>query len=468
MARPGRREREEYEELKRRKKRQLERQKNHARMRDYDPYEIEYGMDDYDDIEIDDIEIEEEMPVRRRRSAEDLDRRYQNQNRRPRQGQRRNSSQQKKEAPAKPKGGGLAKVQMAAGGCLLAAFLYLGMIPLHYIAILALLWILLVMAAYRMQNKKKKAGAGRVLACGMILLAAGGCYYSIITKAALDKISVEGQNLADVSGINTAKEPFSIYISGIDVYGEITQESRSDVNIIATVNPNTHEVLLTTTPRDYYVEIPGVTNGEKDKLTHAGIYGIDRSMATLGALYEMEVPFYVRVNFTSLIEMVDVLGGIDVKSDMAFTTSEDSECVMDVKEGMNHFNGKQALAFCRERHNLPDGDNQRGKHQQAVIEAMIKKVMSPMILVCAPKLLDKVSESAETNMTEKQMQSLVKNQLTTLKGWNIHSVAATGTGDRAYCYSYSGNSLYVTIPDMESIANIESMINAVEAGEKLE
>ena len=319
-----------------------------------------------------------------------------------------------------------------------------------------------------MQNRKKKAGAGRVLACSMILLAAGGCYYSIITKAALDKISVEGQNLADVSGINTAKEPFSIYISGIDVYGEITQESRSDVNIIATVNPNTHEVLLTTTPRDYYVEIPGVTNGEKDKLTHAGIYGIDRSMATLGALYEMEVPFYVRVNFTSLIEMVDVLGGIDVKSDMAFTTSEDSECVMDVKEGMNHFNGKQALAFCRERHNLPDGDNQRGKHQQAVIEAMIKKVMSPMILVRAPKLLDKVSESAETNMTEKQMQSLVKNQLTTLKGWNIHSVAATGTGDRAYCYSYSGNSLYVTIPDMESIANIESMINAVEAGEKLE
>lgn len=163
------------------------------------------------------------------------------------------------------------------------------------------------------------------------------------------KIRVEMDFGGNASDDSLTKEPFTVYISGIDVYGDVSQTSRSDVNIIAVVNPNTNQILLVTTPRDYYVEIPGISKGQEDKLTHAGIYGIDASMATLGALYETDINYYVRLNFTSLIEIVDILGGVDVYSDMSFSTGWESGYEMDVQEGWNHFNGEQALAFSRER-----------------------------------------------------------------------------------------------------------------------
>ena len=145
------------------------------------------------------------------------------------------------------------------------------------------------------------------------------------------------------SDVEVKNDTFSVYISGIDVFGAIETNSRSDVNIIAEVNPTTHQILLVTTPRDYYVEIPGISGGQKDKLTHAGIYGVDASMATLEQLYDTNIDFYARVNFTSLITMVDALGGVDVESEYAFTTSDDSALVMNVVQGTNHFNGKQHL-----------------------------------------------------------------------------------------------------------------------------
>ena len=269
--------------------------------------------------------------------------------------------------------------------------------------------------------------------------------------------------------ITTVKdETFTVYISGIDVYGAIETNSRSDVNIIATVNPTTHQVLLVTTPRDYYVEIPGISGGQKDKLTHAGVYGVDASMATLEQLYDTEIDFYARVNFTSLIEMVDALGGVDVESEYAFTTSADSGMVMNVVQGINHFNGKQALAFSRERMNVPGGDNQRGKDQQAVITAMIKKMVSPAILTGANGIISSVSGNVDTNMSEEQIQNLIKKQLAEGASWNIKSVAAEGTGDNQLCYSYSGMPLYVMQPDQAVVDMIKSEINAVENGETLE
>ncbi len=268
--------------------------------------------------------------------------------------------------------------------------------------------------------------------------------------------------------VEVKDESFSVYISGIDVYGAIETNSRSDVNIIATVNPKTHQVLLVTTPRDYYVEIPGISGGQKDKLTHAGVYGVDASMATLEQLYDTEIDFYARVNFTSLIEMVDALGGVDVESEYAFTTSADSGLVMNVAEGTNHFNGKQALAFSRERQNVPGGDNQRGKDQQAVITAMIKKMVSPAILTGANGLISSVSGNVETNMSEEQIQNLIKQQLAEGGSWNIKSLAAEGTGDSQYCYSYTGMPLYVMQPDQTAVETIRAAINAVENGETLE
>lgn len=261
---------------------------------------------------------------------------------------------------------------------------------------------------------------------------------------------------------------FSVYISGIDVYGAIETNSRSDVNIIAEVNPKTHQILLITTPRDYYVEIPGISGGQKDKLTHAGIYGVDASMATLEQLYDTELDFYARVNFTSLIDIVDALGGVDVESEQAFTTSEDSGLVMNVVQGTNHFNGKQALAFSRERQNVDGGDNQRGKNQQAVITAMIKKMVSPAILTGANEIISSVSGNVDTNMSTDQIQDLIKTQLAEAPAWNIKSMAAEGTGDDQMCYSYSGSTLYVMQPNQDSVNAIKTAIDDLEAGKTLE
>ena len=263
-------------------------------------------------------------------------------------------------------------------------------------------------------------------------------------------------------------ETFSVYISGIDVFGPIETNSRSDVNIIAVVNPVSHQILLVTTPRDYYVEIPGVSGGQKDKLTHAGLYGVDASMSTLEQLYDTEIQFYARVNFTSLIEIVDALGGVDVESEYAFTTSGDSGRVVNVVQGTNHFNGEEALAFSRERQNVPGGDNQRGKDQQAVITAMIKKMVSPAILTGANGILNSVSGNVETNMSESQIQELIKTQLSDGVSWNITSMAAEGTGDSQYCYSYSGAPLYVMQPDQASVDAIKEAIDKVENGDTLE
>lgn len=270
------------------------------------------------------------------------------------------------------------------------------------------------------------------------------------------------------SKIEVQEQTFSVFISGIDVYGPIETNSRSDVNIIATVNPKTHQILLTSTPRDYYVELPGVSGGQKDKLTHAGIYGVDTSMNTLGQLYDTEVQFYARVNFTSLIDIVDELGGIDVNSEVAFTTSPESDLVMDVAEGVNHFNGQQALAFSRERLNLEGGDNQRGKNQQAVITAIIKKVISPALLVNANGIINSLSGNVETNMSQEQIQNLVKSQLNKGGAWNIYSVSAEGIGDEQYCYSYGGGPLYVMQPDSISVDRIRALMDSVENGEVLE
>ena len=262
------------------------------------------------------------------------------------------------------------------------------------------------------------------------------------------------------------KEPFTVYISGIDTYGEVSATSRSDVNIIAVVNPTTHQILLITTPRDSFVPLygPEVEQGALDKLTHAGVYGIETSMETLGALYETDINYFVRLNFTSLIDIVDILGGVDVYSEYEFTTGNDSGHVVEVHKGLNHFDGVQALAFSRERHNLEDGDNQRGRNQQAVITGLLKKVISPTMLIRAGSLMDQVSKDVEMNVTQAQLNTLIRDQLSTNAKWYIQSVDLTGTGGRDYCYSASDQLLYVSYPDETRLAEIIDLANIVEEG----
>lgn len=257
----------------------------------------------------------------------------------------------------------------------------------------------------------------------------------------------------------SVEQAFYVYISGIDVSGPITTNSRSDVNIIMTVNPNTKKILLTTTPRDYYVQIPGVSGDARDKLTHAGIYGVDKSMETLESLYGIDISYYARVNFTSLITIVDALGGVDVNSEYAFKAGGYS-----FVQGVNHLDGKQALAFSRERHSFENGDNQRGKNQEAVLTAILQKAMSPAILTSANEILASVSGCVQTNMTQGEIAKFVNMQLADGASWSIVSTAATGSGDSQACFSSGSQLLYVMWPDEAVVADISKRMKEVEGG----
>lgn len=254
-------------------------------------------------------------------------------------------------------------------------------------------------------------------------------------------------------------EPFNVFISGIDVAGPITTNSRSDVNIIMTVNPQTRKILLSTTPRDYYVTIPDISGESRDKLTHAGIYGVDRSMATLENLYGINIDYYVRMNFTSLVKIVDALGGVDVNSDYEFTTLHKK---YKIEKGMNHLDGDKALAFARERYSFEDGDNQRGKDQEIVLTAIIKKACSPAILKNANELLAGVSDTFQTNMTSDEISKFINNQIADPTEWSIESQAVSGTGDTQACFSSGSQLLYVMWPDETAVQNAAKKIKAVE------
>ena len=256
------------------------------------------------------------------------------------------------------------------------------------------------------------------------------------------------------------EEPFNVYISGIDVSGPITTNSRSDVNIIMTVNPNTKKILLTTTPRDYYVTLPGVSGESRDKLTHAGIYGVDVSMSTLENLYGIDITYYARVNFTSLVTIVDALGGVDVNSEYAFEAGG-----YQFQQGINSLNGDQALAFSRERYSFTEGDNQRGRNQEAVLTAILQKAMSPAILTNANQIIASVSDSVETNMTQEDMAKFINMQLSDGASWSIESQAATGTGDNQACFSSGSQLLYVMWPDDAVVASLSSKMQQILSGQ---
>ena len=253
-------------------------------------------------------------------------------------------------------------------------------------------------------------------------------------------------------------EPFHLLISGIDVKGDISQASRSDVNIIVTINPKTKKILMTTTPRDFYVEIPEISNGQRDKLTHAGIYGEDASIRTLEKLYNIDITYYVRVNFTTLIDIVDAIDGVDVWSDYEFDCFTDSKVHID--KGWNHLNGRQALAFCRERFSFPDGDNQRGKDQEAVLKAIIEKVMSPSLIVNASALLDSMRGSFQTDLPETKIAELINQQLSEGTDWLILRQAAE-SGPGGMEYTYSGGVLSVTWPDEYSLKKNAARMNLI-------
>lgn len=276
---------------------------------------------------------------------------------------------------------------------------------------------------------------------------------------------------------NTAvtREPFVVYCSGIDARDtDINAKSLSDVNILAVVNPKTHQILLLNTPRDYYLPVVSAPyTGLMDKLTHMGSLGIDESMAVLGNLYGIDIQYYARINFLGLVDIVDALGGIDVHSDFTFAAPSigadyGTEWLDDkmyyFNEGMNHMNGYEALAFARQRDAFGDGDNQRGKNQMAVIKGIVNKAASSQILSSYADLLKAIEGCFITNMHYEDMSSLVKMQLKDMSGWNIVSYAVSGEGDILPCATYDMD-LWVMHPDEEMVNTAKALIQQVFNGE---
>lgn len=268
--------------------------------------------------------------------------------------------------------------------------------------------------------------------------------------------STKTDNTASKYSIKSGK--FNVYISGIDTSGNISNVSRSDANILATVNTETHEVLLTSIPRDYYVTLHSY--GAKDKLTHSGIYGINETIKTAEDILDTDINYYVRVNFTTVIKLVDKLGGIDVYSEYDFTSN--AAKAFHYNKGYNHLNGEEALAFSRERYAFNSGDNQRVKNQQAVIEAVIKKVLnSTTLLTKYTDILEALKGSFQTNIAQDDISALVKDQINNMSSWSVKTNSLTGTGASSSTYSMGSTPLYVMVPSSTSVNDAKDKIDKV-------
>ena len=338
------------------------------------------------------------------------------------------------------------------------------MLPVLYLVILAALLALLWLLVKRCQEYNVPGKVARVFSVFLCAAMALGCFWAQQGLSALG--SMTSGLLTGAEANKITKEPFVIYLSGVDTRGELTENARSDVNILAAVNPVTKRVALVNTPRDYYVDLAGTSS--KDKLTHAGLYGVETSMETLGNLYGVNVDHYIRINFAGFISIIDALGGVDVYSDQAFT-SVGSPGYYDPTtfvEGWNHLDGKSALAFARERHAFASGDIQRGINQMKVIDAMLNKIKSPALLMGFSKIMDAASDCFVTSFSQDQISALVRMQLSDFAEWDIESYTVTGTSSSSTkCYSAKGQKLYVMKPDDSSVSKAREMLASVLGGE---
>ena len=263
---------------------------------------------------------------------------------------------------------------------------------------------------------------------------------------------------------NIEVEPFIIYISGSDTREEYFATERSDVNILMVVNPQTKQIILINTPRDYYIPNPRSSAGTEDKLTHLGFYGVDCSITGLENLYDCDINYYVQINFTGMEKLVDDIGGVTIDNPQSFT----AEDTYYYDEGEITLNGPEALAYARERHAFLEGDNMRGQNQMRLITAMFKKMTSsPTIILNYQTILDDLDGYIVTNMEADEIDTLVRMQLNDLATWNIQSYAVTGWGGMDYTYSAPWEELYVTYPYMSTVYQGQDLIDRVLDGETL-
>ena len=262
--------------------------------------------------------------------------------------------------------------------------------------------------------------------------------------------------ISDTSEDGTDRS-FLLYLSGIDVWGATETESRSDVNILMAVNRDTHKIQIVNTPRDYYVPMP-VSGGSRDKLTHAGLYGIDNSKGALESLYDVDIDYYIRLNFSGFEAIIDAVGGIDVYSEYDFTVDP----IKHYTEGMNHLTGLESLAFVRERKSFAAGDVQRGKNQMEMVKALISKFTEEETLRSYDQWMDEALRLLyQTDLPADLMVSLMKDQLQNHPKWEIETYYVTGYDSYEYTYSIPDMEVYVMVPDEEEVSKGGELLRAV-------
>lgn len=332
----------------------------------------------------------------------------------------------------------------------------LDVLPLKYVLLVLVLIGILDAAIAIPLFRKKYGGTARLAGLVVFMLTLNimllGSYVMYNTYVTLDKISVENDT-ADKAKVT--EEPFNICITGIDMWGDIDQVSRSDVNMIMTVNPETRTILLTSMPRDSYVVLHSF--GEYDKLTHTGVWGTEETISTIEDWLDVELNYYVRVDFSMLVHVVHEIGGIDVYSDYDFESSISDHYY---KKGWNHLWGMGALYFARERHAFKNEDQQRIINQQKVMKACLRKIMkSETLLTSYTGLLKVVENEMETNLSEKEMASLVRMQLDDMRGWKMITQSVQGDLTMKGTYTMGmDRELLVSIPREKSVEKVKKKI----------
>lgn len=283
----------------------------------------------------------------------------------------------------------------------------------------------------------------------------------------IGSITITTQVKLSASDKKVNEEPFVVFISGNDGYGTISSNGHSDVNILAFIHPKTRQVLLVSTPRDYYITIENADGKSGlDKLTHAGNAGVEYSIKALENLYGITVDYYVKINFTGCVNVVDALGGITIDSEVDFTNGQDAapESYHFVV-GPNECDGEKTLAFVRERHAFGNGDFQRGRNQSAAISAIIDKATSPSILGNYSAVLNSISDMILTNMAPSTMTALIKGQLSNGTAWNVQSYSSEGTPVFRDCTVYNLSQKSVVLPDYDSVNTAIELIGKINNGE---
>lgn len=345
---------------------------------------------------------------------------------------------------------------------------FLHLLPVKFLVALAVL-VVFVMALHILliETKTRRIFLKITSIVLSVVVSAVAIYSGILIGTFHNSISdlpIDGGD----DGIQSQKadvtnQPFIIYLSGLDTrsYETISEKGLSDVNMVVVVNPTTKQILMVNIPRDYYVGLEGNSN-KLDKLTHAGNYGIACSQSTVEAIFDIKCNYYVKVNFKSVVDIVDALGGVTVNSDYNFTSyaSLDGVKGYTFKIGENKLTGDAALAFARERHSFANGDRQRGIHQQKVISAIFDKAISPSMLNPSKinSVLDAVTSNIKTNMSSTEITSLVRMQLNDMSAWNISTYSVDGSGASRVTYSGGSSPLSVIIPDPETISTAKEMI----------